>query len=304
MKETNVKAYTAWIAICIVWGTTYLAIRVGVGHLPPFLFAGFRWVIAGSIFLIILRIRGVKLPPKTDLKHIIVVGTALIGLGNGFVVFGEQWIPSGLTALFITTLPFWIVGIETFITRGSKINLKIITGLIFGLAGVLLIFGSNFKYLFDPENIWGIISMMFAVMSWSSGTVYSKYNKIKTPLLMSASIQMLAGGTLQVAAGGILGEFTKFSFDQNSLLAFIYLIIVGSFVGYASYLYAIDHLPLSLVSTYAYVNPVIALFLGWLILDEKLTLEIVIAAVIIFIGVTIVKSGSVKSRVETAETKT
>ena len=231
-------------------------------------------------------------------------GTALIGLGNGFVVFGEQWIPSGLTALFITTLPFWIVGIETFITRGSKINLKIITGLIFGLAGVLLIFGSNFKYLFDPENIWGIISMMFAVMSWSSGTVYSKYNKIKTPLLMSASIQMLAGGTLQVAAGGILGEFTKFSFDQNSLLAFIYLIIVGSFVGYASYLYAIDHLPLSLVSTYAYVNPVIALFLGWLILDEKLTLEIVIAAVIIFIGVTIVKSGSVKSRVETAETKT
>ncbi len=304
MKETNFKAYAAWIAICIVWGTTYLAIRVGVGHLPPFLFAGFRWLIAGSIFIVILRFRGIKLPDKKDLKHIIIVGVALIGLGNGFVVFGEQWIPSGLASLFITTLPFWIVGIETFIIRGAKLNLKIIIGLLFGLSGVLLIFGSDFKYLFDPKNILGVAGMMFAVMAWSSGTVYSKYKKINTNLLMSASIQMLSGGILQVIAGGFLGEFSKFSFDQNSFFAFTYLIFVGSFIGYASYIYAIAHLPLSLVSTYAYVNPVIALFLGWLVLNEALTPEIILAAIIIFTGVAIVKSGNVKSKVQAAKVKT
>ena len=139
MKQTNIKAYIAWIAICILWGTTYLAIRIGVEALPPMLFAGIRWIIAGAILLIVQKALGNKLPTKNEIIPLAIVGIALLGIGNGLVVVAEQWIPSGLAALLMTTLPFWIVGFESLLPKGQRINSKIIIGLILGLIGVLLI---------------------------------------------------------------------------------------------------------------------------------------------------------------------
>ena len=292
MQKSNIKAYAAWIAICIIWGTTYLAIRVGVTELPPMLFAGIRWIIAGLILVLFLKINGRRFPSLNDLKHIAVVGIALLGVANGLVVVAEQWISSGLAALLISTLPFWMTGFESVTKKGPKINFSIISGLLIGIAGVVLIFGKDFSFLMDGNNLLGVLCLMGAVISWSLGSIYSKYKKINVDPLTSATFQMLIAGTLQTVLGLSLGELSSFTLSSNGILAIAYLVLFGSIFGFASYIYAIAHLPLSLVSTYAYVNPVIAIFLGWLILNEDFNLNILIAATLIITGVILVQRGS------------
>lgn len=294
MDKPKFRAYLAWIAICIIWGTTYLFIRVGVETIPPMLFAGFRWLIAGIILITILRLSGKQLPKKEDLIPITIIGIALLGFGNGLVVVSEQWIESGLVALLITTTPFWVIGTESFLPNRPKLNWMIITGLIVGSLGVGLIFGGNLKYIFETKYLVGILCVLGAEIAWALGSVYSKYKKVSVHPLMSASIQMLIVGSFQIILGGTLGEFSNLHFTQSGLMSLGYLIIMGSIFGYGSYIYAIDHLPLSLVSTYAYVNPVIALILGWIFLSEELNVFIIIASAIIILGVVLVKIGSNK----------
>jgi len=292
MPTENTKAIIAWLNVCVIWGTTYLVIRIGVGHMPPMLFAGIRWVIAGVIFITVLKWQGKSLPKAKELVHLAVVGLALIGFGNGLVVFAEQWIPSGLAALLITTVPFFMVGMESFLPKGPRLNATILTGLIMGLIGGLLIFGEDIKYLADPNNLVGVLGLLGAVFFWSIGSLYSKYVKVDVHPLMGASVQMLIAGIVLSVVGILIGELPRLNFEIIGLLSLAYLVIVGSLVGYCSYIYAIAKLPLSLISTYAYINPVIALFLGWIILDEKLNFQIAIAAAVIIAGVFIVKQGT------------
>lgn len=289
--NTKFKAYLAWLTICVIWGTTYLAIKIGVSDLPPFLFAGFRWIIAGPVFFLILLFSKYKLPTLKDIKHLAVVGILLLGCGNGLVVVGEQWLPSGLTSLLITTLPFWIVGIESFVPQGPRLNIKIMFGLFIGLAGVSSIFYESLLNLWHAEYFPGIVSLMLAMAAWGGGTVYSKYNKISVHPMMGATIQMMFAGIFQMTIGFSLGEWESFYFTTESFYAFAYLTFIASIFGYGSYMYAISHLPISFVSTYTYINPVIALTLGWLVLDEVINLQIVVGAVIIFAGVALVKRG-------------
>jgi len=297
MLTENAKAIFAWINVCVIWGTTYLVIRIGVGHLPPMLFGGIRWVIAGVVFITVLKWRGQALPKANEIVHLAVVGLALLGFANGLVVWAEQWIPSGLTALLLTTVPFFMVGLESLLPKGPKLNATILTGLVMGLAGVCLIFGEDIKYLADPNNLLGVLALLGAVFFWSLGSLYSKYVKVDVHPLMGASVQMLIAGIFLSVIGISIGELPRLSFEINGLLSLAYLIIFGSFVGYASYIYALAKLPLSLVSTFAYINPVIALFLGWIILDEKLNFQIAIAAVVIIAGVFIVKQGAARLKI-------
>ncbi|MGK9477783.1 EamA family transporter [Melioribacter sp. OK-6-Me] len=301
--ETKTKAYLAWAAICIIWGTTYLAIRVGVEDLPPLFFAGFRWFLAGPILFLFLMKKNYRLPEWNDIKHSTVVGILLLGFGNGFVVFSEQWIPSGLAALLITTVPFWIVGIESFYVKGANLNLQTVIGLLSGMVGVMLIFGSNIISIFDSHYLKGVAGLFVAVTCWSFGTIYSKYNTTKVHPLMSAALQMTIAGTLMTLVSIIIGEHRHLSFTTESTLAFIYLLIIGSLIGYGSYIYAIEHLPVSFVSTYAYINPIIAIFLGWLILDEAFNLVLLLSAAIILTGVYLVKKGSVELRMKLSRTE-
>jgi len=296
MPKEDLKAFLAWINVCVIWGTTYLVIRIGVQHLPPMLFAGIRWIIAGSIFIVFMKWKGKALPKANEIVHLAIVGLALLGLGNGLVVVSEQWIPSGLTALLLSTVPFGIVGLESLLPKGPKLNLTIIAGLIMGLLGVFLIFKGEVKYLLVVENRLGILGIMMAVFFWSLGSIYSKYKKVNVHPLMGASVQMLVAGTAMAIVGVSLGELQKITLEMKGFLSLAYLITVGSWVGYGSYIYAIAHLPLSLVATHAYVNPIIALFLGWLILDEELNLQIIIAAFVILVGVSIVRHGSAQMK--------
>jgi drug/metabolite transporter (DMT)-like permease len=187
-----------------------------------------------------------------------------------------------------------MVGVESLLPSGPNLNWLVITGLITGSLGVGLIFGGDIKYIFETKYLIGVISILGAVVSWSLGSVYSKYKKVKVHPLMSASVQMLIAGSLQVLLGIILGDFSNLHFTDSGLLSLGYLVIMGSIFGYGSYIYAIEHLPLSLVSTYAYVNPVIALFLGWVFLDEQLNIFTVLASAVIIFGVVLVKIGSNK----------
>ncbi len=292
MNNTNYKAIAAWISVCIVWGTTYLAIRIGVAHIPPMLFAGIRWIIAGIIFISILLISDKKLPPIKDFIHIAIMGFLMLGFGNGLVVIGEQFISSGLAALLITTVPFWIVGFDSIAMKKLLINKFIATGLLLGLVGVSAIFGDNWRDLFNNQYLIGVISILGAVIAWSLGSVYSKHKRVNAHPLMSAAVQMLVAGVAQTILGIILGEISRISFYKEGIFSLAYLIVFGSILGYGSYIYAIEHLPLSLVSTYAYINPIIAVFLGWLVLDEKLNIYMILAAVLIIAGVMLVKKGS------------
>ncbi len=294
MNKNNLTAYLAWVTICIVWGTTFLAIKIGVESLPPMLFAGIRWIIAGPILLLVLYIKGIKLPQKKDFKHLAIIGILLIGGGNGFVVIGEQWLPSGLASLLITTLPFWIVSIEYLIPNSYKLNKFMILGLVVGFFGVSLIFWNELENLLNGNYFWGIVSVLAAVICWSTGSLYSKYKPIGSHPLMNASWQMIIAGTLQISIGLFLGEQNSFSLNTDGVLAMLYLVFIGSLLGYTSYIYAISKLPVSFVTTYAYVNPVIALLLGWMVLDERINFTLIIAMLIILAGVALVQFGNFK----------
>lgn len=290
--QKNFKALLSLFSIYIVWGTTYLAIRIGVKDLPPVLFTGLRWLAAGPIMFLIMKISKHKLPSKNDLKHLAIIGLLLLGGGNGFVVFAEQWVPSGITALLITTVPFWVVGIESFYPQRKKINTLIIIGIILGMIGVLLIFGGDLNKIFDESYLKGVIGLMVAVFLWSIGTVYSKHKKVSVHPLMGAAVEMIIAGIVITILGILLGETNNFNFSSESFLAYTYLVVFGSLIGYGSYIYAIAHLPISLVSTYAYVNPIIALFLGWLVLNEPINIWIIFSSIIILVGVALIKKGS------------
>ena len=190
MLAENTKAIIAWLNVCVIWGTTYLVIRIGVGHMPPIVFAGIRWVIAGTIFIVSLKWRGKSLPKAKELIHLAVVGLALLGFANGLVVFAEQWIPSGLTALLLTTTPFFMAGMESLLPKGPKLNASILTGLVMGLVGVGLIFREDIKYLSDPDNLIGVLGLLGAVFFWSIGSLYSKYVKVDVHPLMGSAVQM------------------------------------------------------------------------------------------------------------------
>ena len=291
-KEKNVKAYLAWIFICIIWGTTYLAIRIGVKDVSPALFTGLRWIAAGPVLFAILILRGYKLPPKKELLQLLIMAVALIGIGNGLLVFAEKYIPSGIAALVVTTIPFWMVGFDSFLPQGKKINLMILSGLVLGLFGVFLIFSGNLNVMLNHNYLIGIASLLLSMAGWTFGTLYSKHKKLSVNPLMGASVQMIIAGTIVTLIALLLGEFSSIKITHNGFLAFLYLVIVGSILSYPAYIYAVVHLPVSLVSTYAYINPLIALFLGWLVLSEEISTSILIAAVVILAGVTLVKKGS------------
>ncbi len=288
------RALIAWANVCLIWGTTYLAIRIGVSEVPPLLFTGIRWLIAGLVFTAVLRRRGAPLPGPREIGHLAVVGIALIGVGNGLVVIAEQWVASGLAALMITTTPLVMVAIESLLPRGPRLNAAVVTGLLLGLAGVLLIYGVDPAALADPGNRLGMVALLGAVFFWSLGSLYSKYVRLPVHPFMGAAVQMTIAGALLTLAGAAAGEIPRLGWETKGLLALGYLVIVGSFVGYPSYIYAVAKLPLAFVSTYAYINPVIALFLGWVVLDEPLGVQVAAAAALILAGVSWVKRGAAR----------
>jgi drug/metabolite transporter (DMT)-like permease len=296
-RKENMKAYLAWAAVCFFWGTTYLAIRIGVESVPPALFAGFRFFAAGLVLLPFLLVKGYRLPRGRELLDNAIIGIALLSIANGTVVWAEQWIPSSLAALIVATLPFFMVGMEAALPRGDKLNLKKVLGILVGFSGLVLLLWPDIQGSVDPNYLKGIFAMLIPPIAWGAGSLYSKYRNFKTHPFMGAAIQMLIAGSVLIAVGTLAGEFSRLYFSPKGFAAIGYLLVFGSIVGYGSYIYALAKLPASLVSMYAYINPVIAVFLGWLILGERLDWMVAAATLIIVAGVMLVKTAPQKKTI-------
>lgn len=281
----------AWAAVCFFWGTTYLGIRIGLETLPPTLFAGLRFLTAGVLLFTIVRAwSGARLPKGKEWLDQSVVGLALLGVGNGLVVWAEQWVPSGPAALLVATSPFWVMGLERFLREGERAGGRALAGLLIGFGGLALLVAPNlYATGVGAKYLLGMLALQAACASWSVGSVYAKHHPTGVAPLMGAAIQMLVAGAALTLTGIILGESNNLHFSARSFGAFAYLIVFGSIVAYGSYTYAVQKLPLSLVSTYSYINPVIAVLLGWIVLGEQMNWRVIAAMLIILSGVAMVK---------------
>ena len=298
---TSGRAYAAWLAVCLIWGTTYLAIRVALETIPPALVGGLRFTFAGVVIAAVLAARGERLPARVHWAGLAVVGLLLIGVGNGFVVVAEQWVPSGITAVVIATAPFWIAGVEALIPGGERFSRRTLTGMCIGFGGVLMLLWPDLNAGGDVgrQFVLGLIALQVAEIGWALGTSYSKRHAAGEGALGAAAVQMFVGGAAMLLVGTVRGEWQILSFSGRAAAAEIYLIVAGSLVGFPAYIYALKHLPVSTVSLYAYINPVIAVILGTLLLDEPFGVRIVIASALVFVGVGVVRGWMVRAGTRT-----
>ncbi len=286
----------AFAAVYIFWGSTYLAIKYAIETLPPFLMAGSRFLIAGSILYVWARFSADY--EKPTLKHwrtSLIVGTLLLLGGNGCVVLAEHYISSSLAALLIAVEPFWIVLLSWLWLGGNRPNWKVALGLVVGFAGVYLLVGGQNSSNANGGNhqILGAFLVMTAALSWASGSIYGLRATTPKSSVLTSGMQMLSGGFVLTLVGTFAGEWTKFNIadvSRNSWLGFAYLLIFGSIVGFTAYSWLLKNAAPSLVATYAYVNPVVAVFLGWLVAGESLSLQMLVGAAVIVSSVALITS--------------
>jgi len=291
MKRDRALAYAAFAVVCVVWGTTYLAIRVAVRTIPPFLLTGSRFIIAGLILFAFARWRGDAVPrSKPLLGELILVGLLMVGVGNLAVVWAEQWVPSGPAALLVATSPFWAVLLELPRKGGERIDLRRGFGMLIGFVGVaLLVTPGGAGAAFDIHFLMGALAVQVGSFAWQYGTVRGKYNLKDVPPLMSSAFQMLAGGIAVTIVGLLLNEPRRLTITAEGVGALVYLTLFGSVLAYTSYVYAVTKIRVTNMALYAYINPVVAVLLGWLILHEELTWVSVLAMCIILGGVALVQ---------------
>lgn len=294
------KIVLAFLIVYLVWGSTYLAIRIGVGDLPPALFAGVRFVISGVLLGGYARFRGLAFPRSfSEWKTIAVVGILLLVGGNGLVVWGEQWVPSNLAALIIATTALWIAGLGTLGRQGERLTGQSLLGLGVGLLGVVMLLAPRSDD-FLPDHYWAQLAILSAALLWASGSIYGKRRQPVTPPLMSAAMQMLVGGTVLSVIGLTTGETQEWVWTLNGLAALGYLIVVGS-LAYVAYVWLLHAVTPAQLSTYAYVNPIVAVILGWWVLDETLNAGQTIGMLIILLGVVLVSTSKREPEVCRAE---
>ena len=284
-------AYLAWVVVCIVWGTTYLGIRVSLETMPPMLMGGLRWLIAGALLAGYLLARGEPLPPPSRWGGILLLGFLMLGLGNGGVVVAEQWVPSGLAAVMIASNPFWMAAVEALLPDGERLHANIVAGLVIGFSGIMVLVWPDLTVGETGRRSFlaGVIALQIASIGWSLGSAYSRRHARKDNVLGTTACQMLAGGLIMTAAGTFLGEWPHLHFTTRTAIALVYLSTIGAVGGFVAYTYALRHLPVSFVSLYAYINPVIAVALGVLLLRESFDSRMAVAAALVFAGVAVVR---------------
>jgi drug/metabolite transporter (DMT)-like permease len=286
------RAWIAWVAICIIWGTTYLAIKVALTTVPPLLVGGLRYVFAALIMLTVLRVQGRRLPGRSSWLTQGVLGFLMIALGNGGVVTGETYLSSGLTAVLVATSPFWMVAIDTLFPDGAPLRARQLTGMTIGLAGIVMLVWPDLSLGGASARglLFGMFAVQIACMGWSVASSYTKRHVMSGDVLGAATLQMLSGGLAMTIGGTMRGEWASLHFTAASAASMAYLTLAGSVVAFVAYSYTLRHLPIAVVSLYTYVNPVIAVALGVVLLGEPFSIRQVGAAVVIAIGMGITKS--------------
>jgi len=285
------RIWLALGAVYFIWGSTYLAIRFAVETMPPFLSAAARFLVSGSLLYGWQRLAGDPKPSATQLRNAAVVGLFLLLGGNGGVVWAEQFIPSGLTALLVATVPLWMISIDALRPGGERPPARAIAGILTGFCGALLLLGRSAESA-SSEHFLGALAVLVASVFWAVGSIYGKTTALPPSPLLTAGIEMLAGGVGQLAAASLLGEFGRFSFREISLasaLGLLYLTAVGP-IAFAAYAWLLRSAPTPLVATYSYVNPLVAILLGYSLGKEILSARILFAACLIIGSVALVSA--------------
>ena len=282
MAALRGKALFAYLVVCVFWGSTYLAIRVGVRELPPLLFAGIRFLVAGLLLLGGAVAAGAKLPRRArDWGVLAVVGLFLLAGGNTSLVWAEQFTPSGVASIFVVTIALWMAFFDSVVPGGpGRLSLRVIAGLLVGLVGTMLLVGTSPRD-FLRADLRGPIALTLASASWAIGSVYYKRRHPDVGPYVAAAIQMVAAGIAVTLLGLAAGEARAVRITAAGLEALGYLVVFGSIVGYTAYAYALRHASATAVGTYAYVNPPIAVLLGRVFLGEPIGARTVMAMVLI-----------------------
>lgn len=295
----------AFAAVYLIWGSTYIAIKFAIETLPPFLMAGIRFLIAGSIlYLIALFSDGYQKPTLKQWRTSLIVGTLLLMCGNGGVVMAQRYIPSSLAALLVAVEPMWIVLLNWLYLKNERPSFKVVIGLILGFIGVWLLIGQSIGSN-DSANgyaqLFGAGLVILAAFCWASGSLYGLRAPSPDSPLLASGMQMLAGGAVLSLVGSLTGEWSRFDLanaSTNSILAFFYLIIFGSVIAFTAYSWLLKNASPTVVSTYAYVNPVVAVLLGWTLAKEKLTASMLIGAAVIIGSVALITSNRAEKTTE------
>ncbi len=282
----------AFLAIHLVWGSTYLAIRFAVETIPPFLTVGVRQLTAGSLLLLWCLIRGQR-PTRQQWRASVIIGILFFVFGHGTVHWAEQTVPSGLVAIIIASEPIWVFLASAAAERRWRMNATLATGLVFGLVGVGLLFqGSTLRSA--PGMLFAALAVLVGAIAWSFGIVYSRRSHLSGNPVLLSGMSLASGGAMLLGISGLSGEWTRVSFGTvapRSLWALAYLIVFGSIVAFTAYNWLLERYSPTLVATHTYVNPVVAVLLGWWLAGEKVTLSMGVAAAMILAAILLVERG-------------
>ncbi len=281
----------AFAAVYLIWGSTYLAIRFAIETLPPFLMAGTRFVIAGGLLYGWARWRGAGKPARTHWWAAVIVGGLLLLGGNGSVVWAQLRVPSGVAALLVALVPCWMVLLDWLRPGGTRPAPQVFLGLLLGLVGLAWLIGPDAIMGGGRVDLVGAAVLAFASLSWAAGSIFSRHLPTASPPLLTIGMQQLAGGACLLAFAALAGDFGRLDLaavSTRSSLALVYLVAFGSIIGFSAYMWLLRVSTPARVSTYAYVNPVVAVLLGWGLADEALTARIGVAAAVIIAGVALI----------------
>jgi drug/metabolite transporter (DMT)-like permease len=289
-RDRKGLAYIAFVTVCIVWGTTYFAISVALETVPVLLVAGLRWMFAGVVLSIVMLATGRGLPSPRLWGPLALLGFLMNIVGNGFVVYAQQFVASGLTAVLIATTPFWSALVERLLPNGERFTKRSLAGLALGFSGIVVLVWPEMTNggATGRSFVIGVIAIQLACVGWVIGTSYARRHELGDNPFRSTALQMVFSGIMLLTAATAHGDWAQVTFTPRTLAAMLYLSIAGSLVAYSAYIYAIQHLPLQLVSLYAYINPMIAVALGTLLLSEPLSTRILLAAALVLAGTWIV----------------
>ncbi|MEO5510020.1 MAG: drug/metabolite exporter YedA [Longimicrobiales bacterium] len=303
VKGTRTQLVLAFAAVYIIWGSTYLAIRFALETLPPFLMAGVRFVVAGLILYAVQRLRSGTRPTAAQWRATFIIGGLLITVGNGAVVWSELRIPSGIAAIVVAVMPCWMVLLDWLWERNDRPGWKTVVGLLLGFGGLALLIVPGIRGEAGSLDIHGIGAVMVGSICWAVGSIYSKRVSLPTPQLLATGMEMLCGGALLVLLGLVMGEASHVSFatmTMHSVLALAYLTVFGSLIAFSAYIWLLHRVSAAQVSTYAYVNPLVAVLLGWAMAHEALTPVMAAATAFIIAGVVLITLSN-RSETEAAE---
>ena len=281
--------WSALIVVYLIWGSTYLAIRFAVQTTPPFLMAAVRFIVSGGFLYALRRFRGDPQPKTREWRSAAIIGSFLLLGGNGGVVWAEQFVTSSLAALLVATIPLWMVLIDAFRPTGHRPGLISLAGILIGFGGVVLLIGSAASGA-DTRSLVGAGVLVLASLSWTMGSLYGRNARLPASQLLATGMEMLAGGAALMLAAIVLGEWSSFELvavSRRSALALVYLTVIGS-IAFVAYVWLLRVAPTPLVATYAYVNPLVAVLLGYFLAQEPMTIRTLLAAALIIGSVVLV----------------